>query len=328
MRRVKPHVAVTFPHDGGYGHPDHIAISQLTASALHMAADSRRTDVPGEPHATAKFYMMGWGDAHWAAYQEAFKKLTSTVAGVERQAKPWSDWELTARGRERMRQFAEGPDARGLQAVWSSRERKAVEAATILAGHLGLEVRTLEQLAENDRSSTGYLPPELFEPALQAFFGEPLLSHRGWETAAAAQQRIADEIAHHARLVAGSDLFRFVEPEDTVETVNAKTQVATTPGQVERELRAVTGVHAERGVVDVERTIEELGAVGDDERHAVRMVAQGSLDLARAKDAGLVSLLLGWDDGAGGGPCRTQRQQRCTQCESDQGDFMGEHGAR
>ena len=55
-------------------------------------------------------------------------------------------------------------------------------------------MRTLEQLAENDRSSTGYLPPELFEPAVQAFFGEPLLSHRGWETAAAAQQRIADAL--------------------------------------------------------------------------------------------------------------------------------------
>jgi len=36
--------------------------------------------------------------------------------------------------------------------------------------------------------------PELFEPAVQAFFGEPLLSHRGWETAAAAQQRIADAL--------------------------------------------------------------------------------------------------------------------------------------
>jgi len=109
-------------------------------------------------------------------------------------ATPVPDWELTPRGRERMRQFAEGPDARGLRAVWSSRERKAVDAAAILAGHLELEPRTLEQLAENDRSSTGYLPPELFEPAVQAFFGEPLLSHRGWETAAAAQQRIADAL--------------------------------------------------------------------------------------------------------------------------------------
>jgi broad specificity phosphatase PhoE len=109
-------------------------------------------------------------------------------------AVPVPDWELTARGRDRMRQFSEGPDAREVRAVWSSRERKAQESAGILAGQLGLRVRTLEPLAENDRSSTGYLPPELFEPALQAFFGEPLLSHRGWETAAAAQERIADAV--------------------------------------------------------------------------------------------------------------------------------------
>ena len=109
-------------------------------------------------------------------------------------AVPVPDWELSERGRERMRLFAEGPDVRDVRSVWSSRERKAVEAAAILAGQLGVEPRTLEQLAENDRSTTAYLPPELFEPAVQAFFGEPLLSHRGWETAAAAQQRIADAL--------------------------------------------------------------------------------------------------------------------------------------
>ena len=109
-------------------------------------------------------------------------------------AVPVPDWELTPRGRERMRQFAEGPEVREVRAVWSSRERKAADAAAILAGQLGLSARTLEQLAENDRSTTGYLPPELFEPAVHAFFGEPLLSHRGWETAAAAQERIADAL--------------------------------------------------------------------------------------------------------------------------------------
>ena len=109
-------------------------------------------------------------------------------------AVPVPDWELTPRGRDRMRLFAEGPDVREVRSVWSSRERKATEAAELLAAQLGLKPRTLEQLAENDRSSTGYLPPELFEPAVHAFFGEPLLSHRGWETAAAAQERIADAL--------------------------------------------------------------------------------------------------------------------------------------
>ena len=107
-------------------------------------------------------------------------------------AVPVPDWGLAPQGRERMRRFAEGPEVREVRAVWSSRERKAVEAAATLAQRIGLEPRTLEQLAENDRSSTGYLPPELFEPAVHAFFREPLRSHRGWETAAAAQERIAD----------------------------------------------------------------------------------------------------------------------------------------
>jgi len=122
-------------------------------------------------------------------------------------AVPVTEWELTADGRERMRRFAAGPDVRGVGVVWSSRERRAADAAAILAGQLGVEPQTLEQLAENDRSSTGHLPPELFEPAVHAFFGEPLLSHRGWETAAAAQDRIADALETVlARSPAGGDV--------------------------------------------------------------------------------------------------------------------------
>ena len=34
LRRVRPDVVVTFGPDGAYGHPDHIAISQLTTAAI------------------------------------------------------------------------------------------------------------------------------------------------------------------------------------------------------------------------------------------------------------------------------------------------------
>jgi hypothetical protein len=109
-------------------------------------------------------------------------------------AVPVVDWPLEPRGRERMRAFAAGPEAQGLRAVWSSRERKAAEAARILGDAVGVRPRELEQLGEHDRSATGYLPPELFEPAVKAFFADPLLSYRGWETAAAAQERIVDAL--------------------------------------------------------------------------------------------------------------------------------------
>ena len=40
IRRVRPHVVVTFGPDGAYGHPDHIAISQFTTAAVVCAADA------------------------------------------------------------------------------------------------------------------------------------------------------------------------------------------------------------------------------------------------------------------------------------------------
>ena len=82
LRRVQPDVVVTFGPDGAYGHPDHIAISQFTAAAVASASVS-------------KFYYLAWNAAAWAAYEAAFKKLTATVDGVERQATPWPDWALT-----------------------------------------------------------------------------------------------------------------------------------------------------------------------------------------------------------------------------------------
>ncbi len=34
IRAMRPQVVVTFPPDGNYGHPDHIAISQFTSAAV------------------------------------------------------------------------------------------------------------------------------------------------------------------------------------------------------------------------------------------------------------------------------------------------------
>ncbi len=98
VRRVRPQVVMTFAPDGAYGHPDHIAISQFTSAAVIVAADPSFTgapDTPEPPHAVSKLYHIAWPESAWAAYQEAFKKLVSTVDGVERQAVPWPDWAIT-----------------------------------------------------------------------------------------------------------------------------------------------------------------------------------------------------------------------------------------
>jgi LmbE family N-acetylglucosaminyl deacetylase len=98
IRRVRPDVVVTFGPDGAYGHPDHIAISQFTTAAIVAAADpafSCEGIEASQPHAVSKLYYIAWPESAWKAYQSAFRKLISTVDGVERQAIPWPHWAIT-----------------------------------------------------------------------------------------------------------------------------------------------------------------------------------------------------------------------------------------
>ena len=99
LRRVRPHVVLTFGPDGAYGHPDHIAISQLTTAAIVAAADpagAGENAGGGAPHAVSKLYYTAWSDVNWDAHQKAFKKWVSVVDGIERYAPPWPDWEITS----------------------------------------------------------------------------------------------------------------------------------------------------------------------------------------------------------------------------------------
>lgn len=53
IRRVRPHVAVTYDPDGGYGHPDHIQAHRVTTEAVAASAGN---DYPGAPWHVPKFY--------------------------------------------------------------------------------------------------------------------------------------------------------------------------------------------------------------------------------------------------------------------------------
>jgi broad specificity phosphatase PhoE len=105
-------------------------------------------------------------------------------------AVPVPEWPLSAHGRQRMTVMVSQPWVVSVGAIWSSTERKAREGAEVLATHCGLVPRTMHELGENDRSSTGYLPREAFEKLADDFFASPDSSVRGWERARDAQQRI------------------------------------------------------------------------------------------------------------------------------------------
>lgn len=143
IRQLRPQVVLTFDPFGAYGHPDHIAISQLTAAAVTAAADPafHILEDPG-PHAVSKLYYVVEDRASWDAYQRAFKKLVSKVDGVEREATPWPDWSITTR-----------IDARE---HWKTVWRAVRKHETQLAVYAGLEELTREELVELWGSKTFY----------------------------------------------------------------------------------------------------------------------------------------------------------------------------
>ena len=59
IRRIKPQVVVTFPPDGNYGHPDHIAIGQFASAGIVCAADSNYQDAENlQAWRVSKLYYM------------------------------------------------------------------------------------------------------------------------------------------------------------------------------------------------------------------------------------------------------------------------------
>jgi LmbE family N-acetylglucosaminyl deacetylase len=93
IREARPHVVLTFGPDGAYGHPDHIAISQLAVAAVVRAAEQEEGGTA--PHAVSKLYFLAWPRDAWTAYESALRRLVSVVDGVERQAVAWPDWAIT-----------------------------------------------------------------------------------------------------------------------------------------------------------------------------------------------------------------------------------------
>jgi LmbE family N-acetylglucosaminyl deacetylase len=96
IRRVRPQVVITFGPAGGYGHPDHIAISQFTTAACVAAADANYAvagDLP--PHSVAKLYYMAISRALADAYTAVFGDLVMHVDGVARGGVIDEDWAIT-----------------------------------------------------------------------------------------------------------------------------------------------------------------------------------------------------------------------------------------
>lgn len=109
-------------------------------------------------------------------------------------ATPVPQWQLSERGRDRMRTMLKQPWLPTLTRLYASREQKAIDGAMILSDHLNIDYHTIAELGENDRSSTGYMPANEFESVADEFFAHPEKSILGWETAKDAQKRIVNAV--------------------------------------------------------------------------------------------------------------------------------------
>lgn len=69
IRRLRPHVVVSYDPHGGYGHPDHVHAHHVTTAAVAAAGDA---DGPDPCWATPKFY---WTVTATSAWQAARREL-------------------------------------------------------------------------------------------------------------------------------------------------------------------------------------------------------------------------------------------------------------
>lgn len=74
IRRLRPQVLVTFAANGGYGHPDHMAIHRLTVAAFQQAADPacypEQIEEGLQPYAPQKLYTVGFARSAMGALRD------------------------------------------------------------------------------------------------------------------------------------------------------------------------------------------------------------------------------------------------------------------
>jgi LmbE family N-acetylglucosaminyl deacetylase len=98
IRRIKPQVVVTFPPDGNYGHPDHIAIGQFTSAAIVCAADANYHDAENhQAWRVSKFYYMVDAENFINLIALFMDDMTFPLDDQVRGEFPWKEWMVTTR---------------------------------------------------------------------------------------------------------------------------------------------------------------------------------------------------------------------------------------
>jgi LmbE family N-acetylglucosaminyl deacetylase len=98
IRKIKPQVVVTFPPDGNYGHPDHIAMGQFTSAAVICAADASYHDPQNlAPHRVVKLYYMVDSENFVNLIAPFMGDMIFPVDDQMRGEVAWKEWMITTR---------------------------------------------------------------------------------------------------------------------------------------------------------------------------------------------------------------------------------------
>jgi LmbE family N-acetylglucosaminyl deacetylase len=99
IRRIQPQVIITFPPDGNYGHPDHIAVGQFTNAAIVCAADASYRDLEDlSPHRVSKLYYMVDSENFMNLIEPFMSEMDFPIVdGQQRYQVVWKDWMITTR---------------------------------------------------------------------------------------------------------------------------------------------------------------------------------------------------------------------------------------
>jgi N-acetyl-1-D-myo-inositol-2-amino-2-deoxy-alpha-D-glucopyranoside deacetylase len=94
IRRLRPQVVTTFEPNGGYGHPDHIAIHHHSVAAFHAAADAHYKPDLGAPWQASRLFYTAIPRSFFVEMRrqlEALGEDTSDFDSFDDPARGWPD---------------------------------------------------------------------------------------------------------------------------------------------------------------------------------------------------------------------------------------------
>lgn len=75
LRDERPDVVITYAEDGGYPHPDHLRVHEVTMAAVAAAPDPAQYPAAGPPHTVPKVYYAARSKARMLALADAHDRL-------------------------------------------------------------------------------------------------------------------------------------------------------------------------------------------------------------------------------------------------------------